>query len=224
MLTEREITPELEAELRRQHIIVAHSEAEVREKTRAIKDVLMTADVEASSLELILRRWKGYGTPWSVLQGMRVLDLAAGSRYSRDFFGDAWYPQFARLCALNGAEVLAIDINPQGGFDKELFTWVSADLVAVVVNGGLQSLPELQGKKFDLINSANFIGHNFCPELPNYLARHRVRMSDFEKYLADQAGELLAEGGAMYLGFRDPDNHYSQILHTRKGAEITLLP
>lgn len=200
MFLDQEITPELAAEMHKQMIVIAHSKAEAEEKTIDVRtSPHTTANLAASSLQHILDIWKGPDMPWSVLKGKRVLDLASGSGYSRDLSGCIWYPQFARLCAINGADVVAVDFYPQRGLDQKLFTWADADLVNVVLGKGLKSMPVLAGREFDLIYSENFVGVNYFQDLFDRLVHKGIRMRDFEKALLNQAGELLAEGGLLSL-------------------------
>lgn len=222
MFREMEMTPELLEEFRRQQIVVAYSSREVRDREEELKSEWKTAGIEASRLNHILETWKGRNTPWSVLRGLRVLDLASGSGYTRDWFGYIWYPQFARLCAVNGADVVAIDSNPQRGLDQQLFTWAAEDLVAAVMDGGLGNLPVLQGKKFDLIDSANFIGGNYCPELPQQLSRYNIGVDDYEQRFANQAGTLLSEGGVMSLDIWD--KNFDRIIQTKRNGALVRLP
>lgn len=202
----------LERALLTEHIIIGHSQLEVYEKAIELQG-WQTATGAATHLENIISLWRGPDTPWSVLNGVKVLDLASGSGYSHGIFGDMWYPQFSRLCALNGADVVAIDANPQRGHDKTLFAWVKADLVDVVLKQGLQSLPILKGKRFDLINSENFIGVNPYPSVRYKLAHYLMNMEEFERSFTNQAGELLAEGGIMSLNTKD--KHYNRLIYTR---------
>lgn len=200
MFLDQEMTPELVQAMQEQMIVIAHSKAEAEEKTMDVRtSPHTTANLAASSLQDILDIWKGSNTPWSVLNGTRVLDLASGSGYSRDLSGGMWYPQFARLCAINGADVVAIDFYPQRGLDQKLFTWADADLVNVVLGKGLRSVPVLAGREFDLIYSENFVGVNPYQDLVDRLVHKGIMMRDFEKALLNQAGELLAEGGLLSL-------------------------
>lgn len=204
MFLDQEMTPELVLAIQEQMIVIAHSKAEAEEKTIDVRtSPHTTANLAASSLQGILDIWKGPNTPWSVLKGKRVLDLASGSGYSRDLSGCIWYPQFARLCAINGADVVAIDFYPQRGLDQKLFTSADADLVNVVLGTGLKSMPVLAGREFDLIYSENFVGVNYYQDLFNRLTYKGIRMRDFEKAFLNQAGELLAEGGLLSLDTTD---------------------
>lgn len=222
MFAEMEMTPELLEEFRRQQIVLAHSENEVYDRERDLKSECKTAGIAAIRLNHILETWKGRNTSWSVLRGLRVLDLASGSGYTRYWFGDIWYPQFARLCAVNGADVVAIDSCPQCGLDQQLFTWAAEDLVAAVIDGGLGSLPVLQGRQFDLINSANFIGANSCPELPHQLSRYHVGFDDYEQRFVDQTAGLLVKGGVMSLDLWD--KKLDHIIHTKENGALVRLP
>jgi SAM-dependent methyltransferase len=164
-----------------------------------------------SQLDIILRAWKEDAS-WYQLLGLRVLDIASGSVLSSSFLSD-WDPQFSRICAHNGARVIALDINTQSENDSKLFTWMKTDLVEVVLGGGLHSLPILQNKQFDLIHSSNFVGNNPSPDLEKRLSQLDVDTREFEMRLFAQAEEILAEGGAITL---DP---YEGI-YAKRGGKI----
>jgi hypothetical protein len=221
MFLDREVTPELGRELIKQQIVVARSSDEARIMGRAIGNSFdITVDSSAIILTDILKAWKGVGASWQELKGLRVLDLASGSGNSHDGYG-TWYPHFSRLCAINGANVVAIDVNPQRGLDETMFAWAQEDLVDVVLNGGLKSMPILQEKEFDIIHSANFVGTNFFPELPTQLSQHGVSMPDFEKTFAQQAKALLTEGGVIFLG--DLDERWDPIIYTKRESDVVTL-
>jgi hypothetical protein len=137
-------------------------------------------------------------------------------------FGTHYYPHFSRLCAINGANVVAVDASSQRGLDEAMFTWAAADLIKVVLGQGLRSLPVLQGKEFDVVHSSDFVGFNPCPTLWSQLFNHGTRVDEFEKLFFQQAGELLTEGGVMYLGNHDKKGYFP-ILHTRRGNNIVQL-
>lgn len=139
---------------------------------------------------------------WEQLRGIRVLDLAAGSIYSHDAANRCWIPAFSRLCAVNGADVVAIDKFPQGEGDAKLFRGLSADLVDMVMHKGLEDfLHEAScDGRFDLINSFAFIGANPFPGLRRALG---LNYDKFTQALRDQAFNLLNSGGVMTLGYKD---------------------
>ena len=99
------------------------------------------------------------------VKGKSVLDIAAGSAIS--ITTKRWPPNFSRQCAHLGAKVVALDINPQLGTDRDLFEWVAVDLVTEVMQAemGLGKIPLLKGRKFDLVYSNNFVGINSAPDL-----------------------------------------------------------
>src|SRR5581483_7559848 len=124
---EESVSTDSEVQLREAGIIVAHNRDELSSKAKGVPNefYLITAGAD---LDDILERWGKQGNWDQVLKGKRVLDLGAGSVNSR-YQGRDWTPDFARLCAVNGAQVTAVDINPQGPEDKQLFTEFQADLV-----------------------------------------------------------------------------------------------
>ena len=221
MLLDREVTPELSRELLKQQIVIARSQHEALVMGKVMATGLEVPALNASmDIDNILTAWKGLLTPWTILNGLSVLDLASGSADNHDMFTTR-YPHFSRLCAINGADVVAIDANPQSGFDETMFSWAQADLVNAVLGEGLKSLPILQGREFDIIYSADFVGVNPCPELPRQLARHGIGRAEFEKAFLQQAGELLTEGGVMSLD--DYDEKWLPNYYTRKGSDIVTL-
>lgn len=127
-----------------------------------------------------------------------------------------WYPHFARLCAINGANVTAVDITPQGGYDTRLFTATSTDLVSAVIADNLPSLPEIADHQFDIIHSSNFVGN-----MPHYIMMQLIRLGvgikEFEGRFFNQAGKLLAEEGIMSLDLRDQGK---LIYHTKKEGKL----
>lgn len=139
---------------------------------------------------------------WEQLRDVRVLDLAAGSIYSYDANDRCWIPAFSRLCAANGADVVAIDKFPQGEGDAKLFRGLPADLVDIVMHKGLEDfLHEAScDGGFDLINSFAFIGFNPFPGLRRALG---LNYDKFTQALRDQAFNLLNSGGVMILGYKD---------------------
>jgi len=184
---------------------------------KIVSEINYEAERAVLMLESILRRWKGGDTSRDILRTMRVLDLASGSGESHGML-TTWYPHFSRICAAHGADVVAIDINPQKGDDKTMFTWAQVDLVDVVLNQGLQSLQILKERKFDLIHSANFVGRNYYPELLSQLNERGVTMRQFENNFLEQAGTLLAEDGMMTIDTQDTRISFlfQSILYTKK--------
>jgi len=188
---------------------------------KTVTEIDCEADGAVLILDTILRKWKGSDASREMLRTMRVLDLASGSGDSHTIF-TTWYPHFSRLCATHGADVVAIDINPQKGDDKTMFTWAQADLVDVVLNQGLQNLQILKERKFDLIHSANFVGRNYYPELLFQLNERGVTMKRFEDNFLEQAGALLAEDGVMTIDTQDPCalSSFQSIFYTKKQDAI----
>ena len=142
-------------------------------------------------LDFTIKRWLGRQTPWSTLEGKKVLELASGSVNS------GYPPWFARLCSVFGANVVAIDVISQDEVDQSMFTCVQADLIEVVLGNGLDSVPELRNGKFDLIHASRFVGPNAAGEVIKELQRRGVTREEFEKKLKQQAKKLLANRGYM---------------------------
>jgi hypothetical protein len=221
MFHECEITPDFEAKLHNdEKIIIAHNldEAIVKSRTFGSSERVSFGAVQ---IEEILQVWKGYKTPWSVLENLNILDLASGSALYQDYYGITWYPQFARLCSINGANVYALDECEQYGFDKQLFKWEAVDLIETVVEDKLKETQSIMGVKFNIINSTNFIGSNTSPNLVAHLSEYDIRKEEFESLLTKQAGTLLKEGGFMTLNTHN-DDHFHLVYIKRNGKLITL--
>lgn len=133
--------------LRRVGIVVAKNIFDLMEKADGLKG---HEDIVADGGRLweLLRKW-GKTEDWDkALAGKKVLDIAAGSAFNRDYFSD-WHPHFARLCAVNGAVVTVIDRSPQADIDRELFDeCLEVNLVSVIMGEGLDHYPPLLNKRF----------------------------------------------------------------------------
>lgn len=215
MFKEREFTPELAASLRKAGVVIASNGLELMEKSQGI-DVnhnwLMHA---GATLDMLLWKWMGLHTLWSELRGKHVLDIASGSAGKNRA---RYHPHFARLCAVNGADVTVIDINAQGEVDNQLFTSIQADLVRVVTGPGLQNYPSLVGRSFDLIHSSRFVGANPEPSLDRQLSHRRdMSVEEFGVMLLTQCIPLLAEGGIMSL---DMIRDHHLVIYRKVNGEI----
>lgn len=140
-------------------------------------------------LDFTVKKWLGRQTPWSALEGKKVLELASGSVNS------GYPPWFARLCSVFGANVVAIDVIPHGDVDQKMFACLQADLIEIVLGKGLDSIPELKNEKFDLIHAQRFVGSNAAGEVMRELQRRGVTREEFEEKLKQQAKKLLAKRG-----------------------------
>lgn len=176
-------------------------------KTRLKSESKLLINIDINN---ILNRWKGLHVDWSILRGLTILDIGAGSGYLNP-------PHFSRFCAAHDADVTALDIEPQEGLDQKLFRSAQVDLVDIVLGKGLSSIPLLLHKRFDLIHASNFIGLNPDPNLIKNLADRQVPFERFESMVFQQTGELLKEGGALSLDF---DNEGLKLLHTKQNGKI----
>lgn len=219
-LREIEITPELEEELSKVAIIVAHDRRELRQKSAILKDSLPVT-AAGQMLDYLLRQWRGSDATWAELRGKKILDLGSGSVYSRDIF-DTFYPHFSRLCAVNGAKVVGIDVHSQSHQDEKLFTGIKTDIVGLVMEEGLHNHPALLGSSFDIIHSQNFVGWNAQPAVKDYLRSLGVTQEDFENRLLEQCGTLLSEGGIMTIDRRD--SRSLPIFYGRLNGQISEYP
>lgn len=171
-------------------------------------EVLLSAEVgptrhialiAAGDIDTLVSKWNGVDEKfpsWFPLREARVLDIAAGSVYTTEHVGFRYDPHFSRLCAINGAEVVAIDIKIQSESDKMLFRSIEADLIPLVLEEKLSELEGLQGQQFDIIHSNDFAGRNPDPRLYTRLGDKLVL---FRHRLISECAKLLAEGGVMSL-------------------------
>ncbi len=218
MFLEGEITPQLEELMKHAGIVMARNYGELPDESSGLPiDTIIGLSEAGKDLNLLLGNSSLDRRPWDELRGKRVLDLGAGSIHSGSFL-KRYPPCFARICAINGAEVIAIDIHPQGEVDNQLFTGVRADLVEVVFGKGLQHHPALKDKKFDLIHSSDFVGLNSSPDLDRQLLNENMFIDIFERRLLFQCAILLAEGGIMTLDIRG--EHLLPIFYRKTNGEI----
>lgn len=141
------------------------------------------------------------------------MDIGSGSAIAKEF---VWHPYFARLCAVNGAKVTALDIRPQSDLDAELFHSIPVDLIPVVTEGRLAEI--LDEKEYDFIHSSEFVGVNPAGELLALEMNSNFSVPDFEGRLFEQCSDLLAEGGVMYLD--QVDEKGQGIYYTKKVGKI----
>ncbi len=203
--------------MKEQNVIFASNSDEVHEIFHANNDTDLITN--AACLDLMIRKWKRIdeqSPSWSLLEGARVLDIASGS-CNNNYVFSRWDPHFSRFCAVNGAEVVAIDIRAQSDLDKLLFTTVQADLIPLVQQGRLAEVAELKGKKFDIIHSGSFVGFNPAPDLEWRLGG-RDALRQFEKQLSYLCVQLLAEGGVISLDIRD--RHYNRVIQKMVNGKL----
>lgn len=220
MLQEQELTQGSLRPSRSEQIVFAFSLGELSIK---IGDMpfggpIIIAGIE---LELLLEKWKGKSGAWGELRRKKVLDIASGSAAnSYALLDEKWYPHFARLCAVNGALVTAIDEYPQVGSDVKLLRGIRTNLIPAVVDGKLAELVGIQ-ERYDIIHSAAFVGYNFSPQLLNELRRLKISMEDFRQALFRQSFDLLAEGGIISL--EEEDENRELVYYTKKDGKLTQL-
>lgn len=185
----RIISPQDRRMMEQEGILFVHSKEELRK---------YGYNATGQTIELLLGAWTGTPYPdWSLLNGANVLDIGAGSHLN----GDNGAPWFARICAVNGANVVIADILPQSEADQKLFeSIIDEDIIPSVMSGQLAQLPQLQGRMFEIIHSMNLIGFNPDPGLERELKRQGINLAKFESCLVQQSKDLLTEGGVMYLG------------------------
>ena len=212
MFHREQMTPALEAELIKNRVPLARSmnELEAAHKAGKVDAYALSA---GSRVTLLLSDWNGAFTPsWEGLEGLKVLDIGSGSNYSHSA-----EPYLSRIFAFNGAEVTAIDRNKQTGMDTKLFTGIKADIARLAMRGTLGQLPLLQGQKFDIIQSVNFVGANADTSMFEAIDRRNRRYGrlrdfferDVENAMVGQLLPFLAEGGFLDFDmFRYMKRHY----------------
>lgn len=145
----------------------------------------------------VIKAWKKIkeGQPhWSEINGAKILDLGSGSLHSTSP-RMTYFPHFTRFAAISGARVTAVDMFRQSHYDETLFRGLVADLVPLVMEGRLEDIPGLNGDKFDIVHSNNFVGGNPSDRLAARLAGNRIGFEDFEQRLVKESTKLLVEGG-----------------------------
>ncbi len=197
--------PGLAEVLKSEGIVIAHNITELEDSPWPLKASAGIVLIRAGEdLNRLLQLW--WAKPmvnWSALEGKSVLDLASGSALNKEkrLSGHIWYPHFARLCAVNGADVTVVDKYLQGEIDRELITEVQIDLVEYVIHDELSNHPALRNRTFDIIHSANFIGPRADPGLANAIRSNTGGMPQraFEMLMLKQCVPLLAPGGILDL-------------------------
>lgn len=170
-------------------------------------------------VDAVIKNWKKIQElypSWSLLKGARVLDLASGSYYSRSP-NVQYYPHFARFCAINGAEVTAVDIVPQSDYDKMLFTAVRADIILLTRERRLFEVPKLKGKLFDIIHSSSFVGSNPAPSVQRQIGG-LSGLAIFEQKLLDECAKMIADGGIIDLGLLGDGS--GRLIHRMVGGKL----
>lgn len=133
-------------------------------------------------------------TEWSELAGLDILDLGCGSEMTpRIDRHQGWPPYFSRLCAACGASVVGIDLYPSLRGDKEKYCHIVADLVPLVVSGGLTEL--LSGRRFDGVNLSSLGGQDWW----NSLTATGKNETSFKSALIRQAPIILKEDGVLMI-------------------------
>lgn len=193
-------------------VIVAHSLDELEEKAKGLP-YYYDINSHGIVLDTMIRKWRGRQESWEVLKGRRVLDIGSGSAIGKEF---VWHPYFARLCAVNGAKVTALDISPQSDLDAELFHGITVDLIPIVVEGRLAEI--LDEREYDFIHSSEFVGVNPAGELQVLEMNSSFSVRDFEGRLFAQCSALLSEGGVMCLD--QADQNGQGVYYTKKAGEI----
>lgn len=201
-------------------IIIAHSLGELTKLTEGLP---YSDDINYNGLllENLIKKWKGRSNAWEELKGKKVLDLGAGSALHKEMPEPGhikWYPHFARLCAVNGAKVTAVDKLPQTGPDVELFHSVAADLLPIVMEGRLAEI--LDEKEYDVVHSASFVGVNADSDLLVRLRSLGIKEENFERKFFEQCASLLAEGGVMFL---DQSDSKGEAYYTKKEGKLVRL-
>lgn len=204
MIRKEDLTEEMTAEFRVAQIPLAGTLEELIEEVDHFY-AGSYAKMAGYRVKDVLERLHGErNVPWTELNGLKILDLGSGS--VRSF---PWLPYFARICSVNGAEVAAIDRFGQSEQDRKLFKSIREDIVELVADGRLKEV--LNGEKFDIVHSSNFVGYNTDPSIyDNYrevLKKRGLKMPfgifEFEDRLVEASKQLVAEGGIIDLHNKD---------------------
>jgi SAM-dependent methyltransferase len=195
------LSPFTQKELDYNNAVFATSFPDLKQKAKEYGDRDRWIYAAGANITSLLTAWKGQRDPaWSLLKGAKVLDLGSGANLMRQ---EGYPPHFARLCAMNGAEVVAIDVRDQSPWDLRLFDGVKADIAQLVASHRLTTLPNLDGKKFDLINSHGLVGSNPAEGMVTAILQNELILHEFEDKLKTQLEEVLNEQGVMMLGEED---------------------
>jgi hypothetical protein len=148
-------------------------------------------DTDSEFLEAFLEK---HGDP-NGLRGKNILDLGSGSVNTPYFLFNSFEPLFSRACLEKGAQVIGIDIHPQGPDEK--FNWIQADFIELVRNNKLASLLAENGfPKVDIAHISNVFT---SPEYMTSLKNLRIRPNDFQQELLGQLLGLISENGYLFL-------------------------
>lgn len=232
------LSPGLLEELKKHQIVFVRGKDELRKVREGMPHSIGILNAE-SAIDFMLLLWKG-STRWEQLQGARVLDIGSGSAFSPDILPPfRRYPHFARICAINGAIVTAIDKYPQLDFDKTLFTATEMNIVPPVLEGTFSQVPELQSAQFDMIQAEALVGQNPDPmlfegqdhpkifelQIKDFVGKNKyVRVlgaKEFTELLKRQCAPLLAEDGVLYLGERDTSSYRLKYYVMQQGQLVT---
>ena len=132
---------------------------------------------------------------WNTVQGLTILDLGCGSEYSsnwvRKMMGIHDAPNLCRLLSARGANAFGIDLDPASEKDKEVYTHIQADLLDYILQEGLQTMPQLQEIKFDIIHSHELVGEFPSPTLEDGLERRGLHIREFRRLLVEQSALMM---------------------------------
>lgn len=211
MFRTEDLTPGDLAEFQTNRVPIATNllDLEVAVKDFYGRDFAMNAGYRINEL---IRKWKGEKLPWSCLQGAKILDVGSGSSGNL-----LTQPYFARLCAVNGAVVMAIDQGFWSDLDQKLFSSISVDIVPYILEDRLVDIEGLDAGSFDIVNSTNFIGSNPDPNIFEGLKRRRQKVPDiyiFENIAAAQMTTLLADGGIVDVDL-EPMGRFREVYYRR---------
>lgn len=203
MIRKEDFSPEMIGEFGNNGIYFVSDKAEL-EKVCGRDPNLVALKGFGYAIEQFLSDWRGEkGLPWTEMRGVRILDIGSGSDHRKARWKESPPPWFARICAVLGAEVTALDRFPQGYYDEKIFTGLAVELVPVVYDGGgISQIPELKGGKFDFIHSSNLVGWNYDPSLLSGLTgqqKSAYSPSGFERRLFGQCAQMLEAGGILDL-------------------------
>ncbi|RJQ27821.1 hypothetical protein C4577_00660 [Candidatus Parcubacteria bacterium] len=169
-----------------------------------------------SYVEYLLWKWKGQNGVVNLnsLQEARVLDLGCGTVENGIKFRGSSTPCFCHITALAGAYTVGVDSQKPLHGEAKWFNFAQADLVDIILNKGLQNIPAIKGKTFDIITAKCLLGDLIDPNILFRLHRLGIDSEDFEQSLLSQTRDLLDLDGIIAINSRCFRQEGSDLIET----------
>jgi hypothetical protein len=165
---------------------------------------------------------------WRLLKGTvdkpnRYLDLGCGSSAKSEPI--QYSPIFCEIIGdhIKGtaSEIIGIDILPQPKYDSSRYSHIQADLVNLVMNQALRTLPQLAGNTFNWVNCNYFVSSHIDdvsqeyveegdPILRSILQKRGINFNLFRDKLLEEANVITAENGFIYI-WTTAKNYYKKV-------------